>query len=222
MISNANSLSYTYPNSPEFKIAAVTVNIIYVPLVVMIFGLIFQTLSGAEAIMNENVDTAYDWRIVGLMIPYLGTLLIPMLAYSQHNARKRFIGLILYYCCLIVILVLGFIVIIPYVPSNVVVDIYFNGYAASLFNEITLNDGLICAVSSFSKNVVDENAPHNLYNEVETTKLSAALMYMSHRGYDGFLYLYHYFYNNGHVTIDDANPKDIENLKDIENPIAKI
>jgi hypothetical protein len=38
MISNANSLSYTYPNTPEFKIAAVTVNIIYVPLVVIWFN----------------------------------------------------------------------------------------------------------------------------------------------------------------------------------------
>lgn len=221
-ISNASSLCYVYPNSPEFKIAVVAVNIIYVPIIVVIFGLLFQIASGAKALINENVNTPYDWRVFGLMIAYLGTLLIPMITFSQYNVKKRFLGLVLYYCSLVIIVVLGMIVLIPFIPSDELVSIYFSGYSASLLNEVTVSDALICAVASFSKNDTDDKAPHNLYNEKDNTTISTVLYMLMKRGYDGLLY----FISESCKNIkkkknDNNNDDDNDNLKDTENPIAK-
>jgi len=167
MISNASALANAYPKNPEFKIASVAVNIVYVPMVIVIFGLLFQILSAYEAIAAGDLDEApYDWRVFGLMLSYIGTLVIPFAIISQSDRKKQMIGLGLHYSSLLVTLILGIACFGDFISIPDIFSIIVNGYTASLFNQVAIRDALICAVASFSVSEDDES-PHNLYSEVD-------------------------------------------------------
>jgi hypothetical protein len=141
-----------------------------------------------------------------------------MILFSQYNTKKRVIGMILYYCSMIITLVLGFLVLTQFVPSYYIFHVTLNGYCASLFNSVTVSDMLICAVTSFSKHEIDTNAPHNLYSKIDNNiKLSTAIIYMCKRAHNGMLYLL----QTKDVNNSNNNDNDVEKQSSTDNPMRK-
>ena len=222
MISACNILAYVYPKYTEFHIVSASINVIYIPIIVILFGLVFQILSGYEAAQAGKVNLKYDWRIFGIMVSYVASLLIPMTLFSQTNPKKHFFGYLLYNFATIVWIIIVSVVLAEFIPIIFLFNQLMQGYTSSLFNSVVVADTLICITTSNSLQRDDKNGPYNLYTKSdESIKISTAILDMCKRAYDGFLYLLPITRDKRGLTesSDIIYNNDIEKQNFTHNPI---
>ena len=132
LVFTSNSLWETYQLSPEFKIASMTIMVIYSQLVVLVIGIGFQ-IDGFYSYWKFGYSSKYyDWTIVAILFCYICLLMIPF--YIKPNVlafRKIRLKTLLDYIFFIPFIIFVLVLFEKYTD---VFEMFLSTLVASIFN----------------------------------------------------------------------------------------
>lgn len=154
IITSSNTLAVHYPTTQEFKIASTVMLIFYVPIFMIVTGLVYQIDGFYQAMVADDLAKSYDKLIVASIMLYVAYIIVPSLFKGKYRTLMQMVlGIPLF--------VMMYFTLNKYDVHLLLIVV--SGFISTLYTNMFVNDALITIVFMFTRPVETDDTPHNLF-----------------------------------------------------------